>query len=112
MSASHVHRLGQISKNSGNSAGPVTTGPQNLDLCRQMKQSETGVLAEREPTLPSRIFDNLLSYKQAAQFLNVSESYLRRLKSQGKVPWVSIGVRGVRFSAASLSKWVREREIR
>lgn len=60
-----------------------------------------------------KIFENqLLRYKQAAQFLGISVPYLRRLKSHGLVPWVQVGARAVRFCPQSLSQWVREREIR
>ena len=58
-----------------------------------------------------KFFENLLNYKQAAQYLGISESYLRRLKAQGKMPWVPIGNRGVRFSINSLNRWIAEREI-
>jgi excisionase family DNA binding protein len=58
-------------------------------------------------------FDNqLITYKEAAQYLGVSESYLRRLKSQGKMPWVPIGNRSVRFRVSSLNKWIEERECK
>lgn len=58
------------------------------------------------------LFDNqLLGYKQAAKYLNLSESYLRRLKAQGKMPFVKIGVRGVRFRVSAINKWVAEREV-
>ena len=53
----------------------------------------------------------IFDYQQAAQFLKVSESYLRRLKAQGKVPWIQIG-RAVRFRRSSLEEWVRKREIK
>jgi len=59
------------------------------------------------------LFENqLLSYKEAAHYLSLCESYLRRLKSQGKIPYVSIGVRGVRFKVSSLNSWAEKREIR
>ncbi len=57
----------------------------------------------------------LLKYKQAACYLSVSEPYLRRLKAQGKIPFVELGSgkrRGVRFSVKSLDRWVETREIR
>lgn len=59
------------------------------------------------------LFDNqLLTYKQAAELLSVSESYLRRLKSRGHMPFVHIGHRGIRFKVAALNSWVENREIR
>ena len=57
-------------------------------------------------------FLNLLNYKQAAQCLSISEPYLRRLKAHGKIPWVPMGKRGVRFNPVSLKTWVRDREIK
>jgi excisionase family DNA binding protein len=57
-------------------------------------------------------FDNLLSYKEAARYLCVSESFLRKLKAKGVVPYVTLGKRGVRFNLKSLQTWVQEREVR
>ena len=58
------------------------------------------------------ISDNqLLSYAQAAKYLSVSESYLRRLKSKGHIPFVFIGSRGVRFRVSSLNRWIEKREV-
>ncbi len=57
-------------------------------------------------------FDRLLDYKQAAAFLSVSTPYLRRLKAQGKIPFVPMGVRGVRFRMKSLNEWVEKREVK
>lgn len=66
-------------------------------------------------TLPpngSQFFENnLLSYKQAAQYLSVSVSYLRRLKSKKKIAFVSIGSRGVRFRLGALNQWIEKREV-
>lgn len=55
---------------------------------------------------------NLLSYKEAARYLSISESFLRRLKSQGRITFVPMGSRGIRFKLSSLDKWVEEREIK
>lgn len=60
----------------------------------------------------NQVFDNLLSYKEAARYLSVSESYLRRLKRQGQIAFVLVGRRGVRFKLSSLKSWVDEREIK
>jgi excisionase family DNA binding protein len=60
----------------------------------------------------SLFFENqLLSYKEAARYLRISEPYLRRLKRQGSVPFVPVGRRGVRFRLSSLSSWVEKREV-
>ncbi|OFZ54732.1 MAG: hypothetical protein A2428_00910 [Bdellovibrionales bacterium RIFOXYC1_FULL_54_43] len=62
-------------------------------------------------TLP--FFENqLFSYKEAARYLSISEVYLRRLKRQGKIPFVRMGRRGVRFRLSSLDSWVEEREVK
>ena len=59
------------------------------------------------------VFENqLFSYKEAARYLRISEPYLRRLKRQGRIAFVPIGSRGVRFRLSSLDKWVEEREIK
>lgn len=63
-------------------------------------------------TTPPPFFENqLVDYKKASQYLSISESYLRRLKAQGKIPYVTLGQRGVRFRISSLNRWIAEREI-
>ena len=59
----------------------------------------------------SLFLNQLLTYKQAAKYLSVSESYLRRLKSHGVVPHVYVGNRGVRFRVSSLNRWIEKREV-
>jgi excisionase family DNA binding protein len=57
-------------------------------------------------------FENqLLSYKEAARYLSLSESYLRRLKSEGNIPFVPVSDRGVRFRVGSLNRWIEKREV-
>lgn len=67
-------------------------------------------------TRSGSLFDRLLlNYKQAACYLSVSEPYLRRLKSQGRIPYVEFGEgrrRSIRFSIRSLDRWVETREIK
>lgn len=59
-----------------------------------------------------QLFDNqLLTYKQAAQYLGISEPYLRKLKAQVEIPFVVVGVRAIRFRMSSLNRWIEEREI-
>lgn len=72
---------------------------------------------KRHPQSNSRLLDplfenQLFSYKEAARYLRISEPYLRRLKRQGRIAFVPIGSRGVRFRLSSLDKWVEEREIK
>ncbi|HCM41531.1 MAG: hypothetical protein A2Z97_04220 [Bdellovibrionales bacterium GWB1_52_6] len=73
------------------------------------------------PDIPSKdnnppchqFFENqLISYKQAAQYLSVCESYLRRLKTRNLIPFVLVGDRAVRFRVSSLNQWVEEREVK
>ena len=59
-----------------------------------------------------QVFQNqLLNYSQAAKYLGVSESYLRRLKAKKQVPFVCIGDRAVRFRVSSLNSWIEKREV-
>jgi excisionase family DNA binding protein len=65
--------------------------------------------------IPSRVefFENrLLSYREAAEYLCISESYLRRLKAEKQIAYVPIGSRNVRFRVASLSRWIEKREMK
>lgn len=65
------------------------------------------------PLQAAKFFENqLLSYKEAARYLSISESYLRRLKQQGCIAYVIVGPRGVRFKLSSLNSWVEEREVK
>jgi excisionase family DNA binding protein len=55
--------------------------------------------------------NQLLTYKQAAKYLGMSESYLRRLKGEGQIPFIPLGSRGVRFRVISLNRWTEKREM-
>lgn len=71
--------------------------------------------ASKDPVVQTRaepFFENLIGYQRAAKYLGLSEAYLRRLKSQGKIPYVQVGRRGIRFRITSLDAWVLEREIK
>lgn len=57
------------------------------------------------------LIENLLTVKQAAYYLGISERFLRQLKADGEIPFLVIGKRGVRFKISSLDKWIAEREI-
>ena len=60
-----------------------------------------------------RLFENqLLSYKEAARYLSLCESYLRRLKSKGLIAFVCVGDRAVRFRVSSLNSWIEKREVK
>lgn len=63
--------------------------------------------------LPEVILDNqLLDYKQAAEYLQLSTVYLRRLKNKGAIPYVAASGKSIRFKVSSLNTWVSEREIK
>jgi excisionase family DNA binding protein len=77
-----------------------------------MEKGESPVQISPALLNESCFFDNqLITYKQAAKYLSVCESYLRRLKSKGKVSFVSMGARGVRFRVSSLNRWIEKREV-
>lgn len=58
-----------------------------------------------------QFFENkLLKLNEAAQYLSLSESYIRRLVARGEIPYVKVG-RALRFSIASLNRWIEEREV-
>jgi excisionase family DNA binding protein len=59
-----------------------------------------------------QFFENrLLTYSEAAEYLSVSESYLRQLKAQKKIAFVPIGSRCVRFRVSSLNRWIEKKEM-
>lgn len=77
-----------------------------------MNLSETG--EEQKNGLSKRLlfFDKqLLRYREAASYLGICESTLRRLKRDGQIKFVPIGVRGVRFRRSHLDHWAEKREI-
>lgn len=60
-----------------------------------------------------KLFDNqLLTYKETARYLGLSQPYVRRLKQRGELPYVVVGSRGVRFRVVSLNSWIEKREIK
>src|SRR5690349_17680849 len=62
---------------------------------------------------PNTFFENqLLTYKQTAQYLSLSEPYLRKLKAKGDIPFVVVGHRAVRFRVSSLNQWIVNREVK
>lgn len=50
----------------------------------------------------------LMTYKEAARYLGVSETHIRRMKH--KLKTVNIGVRGVRYVRSSLDQWIKEHQ--
>lgn len=49
----------------------------------------------------------LLTYRDVAAWLSVSESYLRRLVMHRKIPNVKIG-RAVRFRPVDIKQWIEQ----
>jgi excisionase family DNA binding protein len=52
----------------------------------------------------------LLTTRQAAKFLNISERLLWQLCKDGKIPTVRLGRRLVRFQLADLLDWIKSRK--
>ena len=52
--------------------------------------------------------DDMLTYKQAAAFLNISINTLYSLVHQRRVPHVRLGRRLVRFRRAALREWLTD----
>jgi excisionase family DNA binding protein len=52
----------------------------------------------------------LLTAKQAAEALQVSESLVRKEARRGTLPSVKVGRKSVRFSVEALRRWIAERE--
>jgi excisionase family DNA binding protein len=75
---------------------------------------EKGLIPIQTPSISpceSFVENQLINYKQAAQYLSVSESYLRKLKARGAILHVFVGNRGVRFRVSSLNRWIEKREV-
>ena len=53
----------------------------------------------------------LLNYRQASEFLGISERKLSDMVKSGAIPFVRFG-RSVRFSVESLRQWIRDNEVR
>jgi excisionase family DNA binding protein len=52
----------------------------------------------------------LLNAKQAAQYLNLSESFIRKATAKNVLPYVKIGTR-VLFRQSDLDAWIQMRSI-
>lgn len=53
----------------------------------------------------------LLTYQELANYLSVSESYLRRLKMEEAIPYTKVG-RAVRFDRRMIDEWLDRRSVR
>lgn len=54
---------------------------------------------------------DLLSYREAADYLNLPSGTLRALVHHDRIPHVRFGPRTVRFRRASLDAWLDELEL-
>lgn len=52
----------------------------------------------------------LITFREAARILSVSEKTLWTLTKRGAIPAVRVGVRNVRYSVAALERWIEEQE--
>ncbi|WP_145078891.1 helix-turn-helix domain-containing protein [Aureliella helgolandensis] len=66
---------------------------------------EVGIAMDQTVSLSPR----LVTARQAAEMLGLSERTLFKLRHQGQLPFVRVG-RSIRFAVASLDSWVRQRE--
>ena len=55
--------------------------------------------------------DGLLNAEQAASYLNISESFIRKAVAGRRIPFVSIGTRKL-FRRSDLDEWVGARVVR
>lgn len=54
--------------------------------------------------------DRLMTTKEAAQFLSVSEAFLERDRWAGaQIPFIRVGSRGVRYRRSDLETYIRSR---
>ena len=56
-----------------------------------------------------RVDQLLLTSRQAAQALQISERKLWSMKASGEIPYVLLG-RSVRYPVADLQQWIEERK--
>lgn len=52
----------------------------------------------------------LLTHREAAAWLGVSERQLDRLKADGSLPFIRVGSRSVRYRPESLAAWAASQE--
>ena len=52
----------------------------------------------------------ILTKKEAAELIKISDATMNYLISTGQIPFIRIGKRGVRFSKKRLEEWFMERE--
>ena len=74
-----------------------------------MDKSTQALKGTPEPTAMNS--DGLLDCAQAAHYLNLSESYIRKAVASNKIPYVRIGTRTL-FRRSDLDEWISERIVR
>ena len=55
--------------------------------------------------------EDIITYEQASQLLNIKVGTLYALVSQNRVPHIRLGRRLVRFDRAALQAWLRGRSV-
>ncbi|MGG3307479.1 helix-turn-helix domain-containing protein [Paenibacillus lautus] len=54
------------------------------DIAAELKQE---ILAELQPEIERRLYANIFEFKEAMQYLKVSDSTLRKMVKEGQVPY-------------------------
>ncbi|TFH50686.1 MAG: DNA-binding protein [Methanothrix sp.] len=54
---------------------------------------------------------DLLDYREAAEFLGLSEFTLRRYVSMRRLPFIKVGAKLVRFEPARLLAWIESQRV-
>lgn len=89
-------------------------GKFGVDMNANLLNSDLANVSDRVSHPGRKLFfeNQLLTYKQAAQYLSLSEPYLRKLKAREEIPYVVVGSRAVRFRVCSLDQWIENREVK
>ncbi len=70
-------------------------------------------IASNQPSKADRLDlepAELLTYQQAARFLNIPQGTLRALVHHGRVPYIRLAARTVRFRTQTLVDWLDAKE--
>ena len=55
--------------------------------------------------------ENLLNYKEAAQYLSLKLGTIYAMVSRKQIPHIRLNGRLVRFNKSELDKWIKNREV-
>lgn len=78
------------------------------DIKRELREE---ILGELQPEIERRLYANIFTFKEAAQYLKVSISTLRRMVKDREVPhFMQRG--NVYFRQTDLNKWIERRMVR